>query len=121
MICRELNVGGLRRGSDADAQQVSRAGRRATAPEGGKGSRDRRTGRPLPTMFLLGFGRLDNPCGRIYLINDLFENDRPAAPKAVLHVDRCLSCLSGMTTCPFGFRTATLTAHAAMPVLAFWL
>ena len=72
-------------------------------------------------MLLPGFGRLDSPCGRIYLINDLFENDRPAAAKAMLHVDRCLSCLSGMTTCPFGFRTATLTARAAMPILAFWL
>ena len=34
------------------------------------------------------------PRGRIYLIKDMLENDRPATEKVVKHVDRCLSCLA---------------------------
>ncbi len=54
-----------------------------------------------PTYVLLG-DELDSPRGRIYLIKDMLENDRPATPEVVKHVDRCLSCLSCMTTCPSG-------------------
>ena len=52
-----------------------------------------------PTYALLG-DELDSPRGRIYLIKDMLENDRPATPQVVKHIDRCLSCLSCMTTCP---------------------
>jgi glycolate oxidase iron-sulfur subunit len=46
-----------------------------------------------PTYVLLG-DELDSPRGRIYLIKDMLENDRPATPEVVKHIDRCLSCLS---------------------------
>jgi len=54
-----------------------------------------------PTFALLG-DELDSPRGRIYLIKDMLENDRPASGKVVKHIDRCLTCLSCMTTCPSG-------------------
>jgi len=54
-----------------------------------------------PTYVLLG-DELDSPRGRIYLIKDMLENDRPATPEVVKHIDRCLSCLACMTTCPSG-------------------
>ncbi len=53
------------------------------------------------TYVLLGDER-DSPRGRIYLIKDMFEQDRKASKEVQLHVDRCLSCLSCMTTCPGG-------------------
>lgn len=52
-----------------------------------------------PTFVLLG-DELDSPRGRIYLIKDMLENDRPPTEKVVKHIDRCLTCLSCMTTCP---------------------
>ncbi|MCZ6861359.1 MAG: glycolate oxidase subunit GlcF [Alphaproteobacteria bacterium] len=52
-----------------------------------------------PTYVLLG-DELDSPRGRIYLIKDLLETGRPADARTTLHIDRCLSCLSCMTTCP---------------------
>ncbi len=54
-----------------------------------------------PTYVLLGDER-DSPRGRIYLIKDMLENGRPASADEVPHLDRCLSCLSCMTTCPSG-------------------
>ena len=54
-----------------------------------------------PTFVLLG-DELDSPRGRIYLIKDMLEGDKPASEEVVKHVDRCLSCLSCMTTCPSG-------------------
>lgn len=54
-----------------------------------------------PTYQVLG-DELDSPRGRIYLIKDMLENDRPADAQTVKHVDRCLSCLACMTTCPSG-------------------
>ena len=62
-----------------------------------------------------------SPRGRIYLINDMSENDRPADAKTVWHVDQRRACLSGTMPCPSRFRTATSTESAAMPRLAFWL
>ncbi|MFA9474307.1 MAG: 4Fe-4S dicluster domain-containing protein, partial [Filomicrobium sp.] len=53
------------------------------------------------TYVILGDER-DSPRGRIYLIKDMLENDRPASAEVQHHVDRCLSCLSCMTTCPGG-------------------
>jgi glycolate oxidase iron-sulfur subunit len=64
-----------------------------------------------PTFVLLG-DELDSPRGRIYLIKDMLENDRPATAEVVTHVDRCLSCLSCMTTCPSGVHYMHLVDHA---------
>ena len=54
-----------------------------------------------PTYLELG-NELDSPRGRIYLIKDMLENDKPASSEVATHIDRCLSCLSCMTTCPSG-------------------
>ncbi len=64
-----------------------------------------------PTYVTLG-DELDSPRGRIYLIKDMLENDRPADEKTVKHIDRCLSCLSCMTTCPSGVHYMHLVDHA---------
>ena len=64
-----------------------------------------------PTYLLLG-DELDSPRGRIYLIKDMLENDRPADEKTVKHIDRCLSCLSCMTTCPSSVHYMHLVDHA---------
>src|ERR1700675_2677784 len=64
-----------------------------------------------PTYLLLG-DELDSPRGRIYLIKDMLENRRPATELEVKHVDRCLSCLSCMTTCPSGVHYMHLVDHA---------
>jgi len=52
-----------------------------------------------PTYVLLG-DENDSPRGRIYLIKEMLERDAPATDKTVKHIDRCLSCLACMTTCP---------------------
>ncbi len=54
-----------------------------------------------PTYLLTG-DELDSPRGRIYLAKDMLEKNRPADPTTVKHLDRCLTCLSCMTTCPSG-------------------
>ena len=64
-----------------------------------------------PTYVTLG-NELDSPRGRIYLIKDMLENGRPADPKTVTHIDRCLSCLACMTTCPSGVDYMHLVDHA---------
>src|SRR6266516_4476341 len=63
-----------------------------------------------PTYVLLG-DELDSPRGRIYLIKDMLENDRPATAEVVKHIDRCLSCLACMTTCPSGVHYMHLVDH----------
>ena len=64
-----------------------------------------------PTYQVLG-DELDSPRGRIYLIKDMLESGRPADEKTVKHVDRCLSCLACMTTCPSGVHYMHLVDHA---------
>ncbi|MET0194405.1 MAG: glycolate oxidase subunit GlcF [Hyphomicrobiaceae bacterium] len=64
-----------------------------------------------PTYVLLGDER-DSPRGRIYLIKQMFEGGRKASPQVQHHVDRCLSCLSCMTTCPSGVDYMHLVDHA---------
>ena len=54
-----------------------------------------------PTYQVLG-DELDSPRGRIYLIKDMLETGRPADARTVQHIDRCLSCLACVTTCPSG-------------------
>ena len=64
-----------------------------------------------PTYVLLG-DELDSPRGRIYLIKEMLEQDRPATRDVVKHIDRCLSCLACMTTCPSGVHYMHLVDHA---------
>ncbi|MDX8468525.1 glycolate oxidase subunit GlcF [Mesorhizobium sp. VK23B] len=64
-----------------------------------------------PTYVELG-NELDSPRGRIYLIKDMLENGRPADKELVTHIDRCLSCLACMTTCPSGVNYMHLVDHA---------
>jgi len=64
-----------------------------------------------PTYQVLG-DELDSPRGRIYLIKDMLENERVPDAKTVLHIDRCLSCLACMTTCPSGVHYMHLVDHA---------
>ena len=53
-----------------------------------------------------------SPRGRIYLIKDMLENGRAADEQIVTHIDRCLSCLACMTTCPSGVNYMHLVDHA---------
>jgi glycolate oxidase iron-sulfur subunit len=81
-----------------------------------------------PTYVLDG-DELDSPRGRIYLIKDMLEHDRPASAEVVKHIDRCLSCLACMTTCPSGVHYMHLVDHARArieatfrrPLLDRWL
>ncbi len=64
-----------------------------------------------PTFLLTG-DELDSPRGRIYLIKEMLENDRSADARITRHLDRCLSCLGCMTTCPSGVHYMHLVDHA---------
>jgi glycolate oxidase iron-sulfur subunit len=64
-----------------------------------------------PTYQVLG-DELDSPRGRIYLIKQMLEEGRPADAQTVKHIDRCLSCLACMTTCPSGVHYMHLVDHA---------
>ena len=64
-----------------------------------------------PTYVLLG-DENDSPRGRIYLMKEMLEQGKPAAAETVKHIDRCLSCLSCMTTCPSGVNYMHLVDHA---------
>ena len=64
-----------------------------------------------PTYQVLG-DELDSPRGRIYLIKDMLENERVPDVKTVQHIDRCLSCLACLTTCPSGVNYMHLIDHA---------
>jgi glycolate oxidase iron-sulfur subunit len=72
-----------------------------------------------PTYVLLG-DELDSPRGRIYLIKDMLENDRAATAQVAKHIDRCLSCLSCMTTCPSGVHYMHLVDHARAHIEETW-
>ena len=63
-----------------------------------------------PTYEILG-DELDGPRGRIYLIQDMLENERKPTSNVVKHIDRCLSCYSCMTTCPAGVNYMHLIDH----------
>src|SRR5580704_3141695 len=64
-----------------------------------------------PTYVLLG-DELDSPRGRIYLIKEMLEKDQPPTPEVVKQIDRCLSCLACMTTCPSGVNYMHLVDQA---------
>src|ERR1041384_102924 len=68
-----------------------------------------------PTYVLLG-DELDSPRGRIYLIKNMLERGEAATPETVKHIDRCLSCLSCMTTCPSGVHYMHLIDDARVHV-----
>ena len=68
-----------------------------------------------PTYVLLG-DELDSPRGRIYLIKEMLEKDRPPTAEVVKHIDRCLSCLSCMTTCPSGVNYMHLVDQARVKI-----
>ena len=68
-----------------------------------------------PTYVLLG-DELDSPRGRIYLIKNMLEKNEPATTETVKHIDRCLSCLSCMTTCPSGVNYMHLIDQARVHV-----
>jgi glycolate oxidase iron-sulfur subunit len=46
----------------------------------------------------------------------MFEHDRRASPEVQRHVDRCLSCLSCMTTCPSGVDYMHLVDYARVHI-----
>ncbi len=81
-----------------------------------------------PTYLLLG-DELDSPRGRIYLIKDMLEGDKKASARLTRHIDRCLSCLACMTTCPSSVHYMHLVDQARVrieatfrrPVLDRWL
>ena len=68
-----------------------------------------------PTYVLLG-DELDSPRGRIYLIKEMLEKDRPPTEAVVKHIDRCLSCLACMTTCPSGVNYMHLVDQARVRI-----
>ncbi|MSO53807.1 MAG: glycolate oxidase subunit GlcF [Rhodospirillales bacterium] len=68
-----------------------------------------------PTYLLLG-DELDGPRGRIYLIKEMLESGKPATAATALHIDRCLSCLSCMTTCPSGVHYQHLVDDARVRI-----
>ena len=63
-----------------------------------------------PTYNILG-DELDGPRGRIYLIKEMLEKNKPANKKTTKHIDRCLSCYACMTTCPSGVNYMHLIDH----------
>src|SRR5579863_3020468 len=63
-----------------------------------------------PTYLLLG-DELDGPRGRIYLIKNMLESGGKVPAETVTHIDRCLSCLGCMTTCPSGVNYMHLVDH----------
>jgi len=64
-----------------------------------------------PTYTILG-DELDSPRGRIYLIKGMLESGSAASAQVTKHVDRCLTCLSCMTTCPSGVHYQHLVDQA---------
>ena len=72
-----------------------------------------------PTYVLLG-DELDGPRGRIYLIKEMLEQDKPASARVAKHIDRCLSCLSCMTTCPSGVHYMHLVDQARQRIERTW-
>src|SRR5712672_1846866 len=72
-----------------------------------------------PTYVLLG-DELDSPRGRIYLIKNMLEEGGPVGAETVKHIDRCLSCLACMTTCPSGVNYMHLVDHGRRHIEAHY-
>src|SRR5271155_2652180 len=72
-----------------------------------------------PTYVLLG-DELDSPRGRIYLIKNMLEAGGAVPAETVTHIDRCLSCLACMTTCPSGVNYMHLVDHGRRHIEAHY-
>src|SRR5579863_4296717 len=72
-----------------------------------------------PTYLLLG-DELDGPRGRIYLIKNMLESGGKVPAETVTHIDRCLSCLGCMTTCPSGVNYMHLVDHGRRHIAAHY-
>ena len=72
-----------------------------------------------PTYVLLG-DELDSPRGRIYLLKNMLERGGPVDAETVTHIDRCLSCLACMTTCPSGVNYMHLVDHGRRHIAAHY-
>jgi glycolate oxidase iron-sulfur subunit len=60
-----------------------------------------------PTFVITGDER-DSPRGRIWMMRELLESPDSISADTGHHIDRCLGCLSCMTTCPSGVDYAHL-------------
>ena len=60
-----------------------------------------------PTFVITGDER-DSPRGRIWMMRELLESPDSISADTGHHIDRCLGCLSCMTTCPSGVDYAYL-------------
>ncbi len=60
-----------------------------------------------PTFVITGDER-DSPRGRIWMMRELLESPDSVSADTGYHIDRCLGCLSCMTTCPSGVDYAHL-------------
>jgi glycolate dehydrogenase iron-sulfur subunit len=58
----------------------------------------------------------DSPRGRIDLIHAMLEKGGPPEPRTVYHLDRCLSCLSCMSTCAVKVDYVHLIDHARVHI-----
>src|SRR5437763_9346098 len=72
-----------------------------------------------PTYVLLG-DELDSPRGRIVLIKNMLEQDAAPTADTVKHIDRCLSCLACLTTCPSGVNYMHLVDHGRRHIEAHY-
>src|SRR5207253_8873900 len=72
-----------------------------------------------PTYVLLG-DELDSPRGRIYLIKEMLASGDKVTADTVKHIDRCLSCLACMTTCPSGVNYMHLVDHGRRHIEAHY-
>jgi len=64
-----------------------------------------------PTYQMLGH-EYDSPRGRVFLIKEMLESPQRPADTTVEHLDRCLSCLACMSTCPSSVHYMHLMDHA---------
>ena len=64
-----------------------------------------------PTYQLLG-EKNESSRGRIFLIKEMLEKGGKPGSATVQHIDRCLSCLACMSTCPSSVNYMHLVDHA---------
>ena len=57
--------------------------------------------------YILDADERDSPRGRIYLINEMLEKNKPSAV-TLRHLDRCLTCRACESACPSGVRYGEL-------------
>ena len=64
-----------------------------------------------PTLKLLGDEK-DSPRVRVFLIKEMLESPASPSPDTVHHLDRCLTCLACMSSCPSSVHYMHLMDHA---------